>query len=173
MKIKLFGTVNDSIVDGPGLRYAIFAQGCPHHCEGCHNPKSHDFDGGYWKNISEILSDIDSNPLLDGVTFSGGEPFMQAEAFIELASEIRKRHLNIIVYSGFTYEEILCLGENQKQLLSLCDILVDGRFELSQRNISLLYKGSLNQRIIDVAKSLESHKVVEIEMNDSGELIIE
>ena len=98
MKLRLFGCVNDSIVDGPGLRYTIFVQGCYHNCLGCHNPESHDVNGGYLKDIEEILKEIDENPLLDGVTLSGGEPMLQVEALIELSKEIKKRNLNIVLY---------------------------------------------------------------------------
>ncbi|MFQ7173633.1 MAG: 4Fe-4S cluster-binding domain-containing protein [Thomasclavelia ramosa] len=107
MEIRLFGTVNDSIVDGPGLRYAIFTQGCFHNCLGCHNPKSHDINGGYIRDTSEIINEIDENPLLDGITLSGGEPMLQIEPLKELCKAARLRKLNIVIYSGFTFEQIM------------------------------------------------------------------
>jgi anaerobic ribonucleoside-triphosphate reductase activating protein len=170
-KICLFGTVNDSIVDGPGIRYSIFTQGCLHACPGCHNPSSHDVSGGYTKNIEELLQEIDANPLLDGVTLSGGEPMLQAKALVPLCQEIKKRNLHIVIYSGFTYEQILQLGTNQKELLSLCDMLIDGKFEKDKRSLSLLYCGSSNQRIINVQASLKENKVVTYEFDEYGEMI--
>ena len=170
MKIRLFGTVNDSIVDGPGLRYTVFTQGCPHHCPGCHNPDSHDFQGGYLGDIENILKDIDKNPLLDGVTLSGGEPFSQAAVLIKLAKEIKKRNLHLMIYSGYTYEEIMDLNIDAVELLKLCDTLVDGKFVDSLRSLSLLYCGSSNQRIIDVQKSLQNNCIIEYQANEYGEL---
>ncbi len=171
MLIRLYGVVNDSIVDGPGLRYAIFAQGCPHRCEGCHNPQSHDMNGGYEVDTSVLLAEIDQNPLLDGVTFTGGEPFMQPEPFIELAREVKKRKLHLMVYSGYTFEEILSLGQKHRELLSYCDTMVDGRFVLALRSLDLLYKGSSNQRIIQVQESLQQNSIVLQQVNEYGELI--
>lgn len=169
MKIRLFGTVNDSIVDGPGLRYAVFTQGCLHQCNGCHNPKSHDLQGGYLEDIDVLLDEIDQNPLLDGVTISGGEPFLQAKALIEFVKEVKNRHLHIMIYSGYTFEEIMSLGDDEKYLLSLCDTLVDGRFIESLRSLSLLYKGSSNQRIIDIKSSLVTQSIQLQSINNYGE----
>lgn len=171
MKIRLYGTVNDSIVDGPGLRYTIFTQGCPHHCPGCHNPQSHDPNGGYLGDTDECLKEIDQNPLLDGVTLSGGEPFLQPQPLIDLIQKLKQRHLHIMIYSGYTFEEILKLGDEAYQLLSLCDTLVDGRFVLALRSLELLYKGSSNQRIIDVQKSLKNYQVIEQKINEYGEFV--
>ena len=171
MKIRLYGTVNDSIVDGPGLRYVIFTQGCLHHCPGCHNPDSHAIDGGYIEDTEQCLLEIDQNPLLDGVTLSGGEPFLQATALIHLVQKVKKRHLHVMIYSGYTFEEILELGDEEKKLLSLCDTLVDGKFILSLKSMELLYKGSSNQRIIDIQASLKTHMVIEQEINEYGEFV--
>lgn len=165
--IKIAGTVNDSIVDGPGIRLAIFTQGCPHRCDGCHNPQTHDFNGGESVTIQSLLEKIRSNPLLDGVTFSGGEPFCQAKRLGELGSEIKKLGLNIVTYTGYLYEY---LSENADpencymELLSVTDYLVDGPFESDKRDILLKFKGSFNQRIIDVKKSLAEKKVIETEL---------
>lgn len=172
MKIRLYGVVNDSIVDGPGLRYTVFTQGCLHHCVGCHNPQSWDLDGGYEEDIATIVDEILRNPLLDGVTFSGGEPFLQARPLIALIHQLQKhKSLHLMIYSGYTYEEILQLGDEAKELLSLCDTLVDGRFDLSLKSLRLIYKGSSNQRIIDIQKSLRCHKVCEQKVNDYGEFV--
>ncbi len=161
--IRMAGIIRESIVDGPGLRMAIFCQGCAHACEGCHNPETWDFKGGYDSKIVNILKAIDEDPLLDGVTFSGGDPIYQAEAFYELAKEIKKRNLNILIYTGFTYEELLEMGKKDHyvlDLLKLTDTLIDGRFELAKRSIALTFRGSTNQRIINVQESLKQGKVV-------------
>ena len=162
-ELRLAGGVRDSIVDGPGLRFAIFCQGCPHDCEGCHNPKTHDFEGGYMCPIQRIMDAIDANPLLAGVTFSGGEPMCQPEAFLTIAKECKKRGLNIMCYTGYTYEELLEMAKTQPaigDLLSLLDYLVDGRFVLAERDLSLLFRGSRNQRYIDMNKTREAGEVV-------------
>ena len=163
MEIRIASTIQDSIVDGPGLRYVIFTQGCPHRCEGCHNPDTHDFSGGSITDTDELFSECIENPLTGGVTFSGGEPFCQAEALSGLAERFKERGLHLMAYSGWTYEELLQKGESEpyvKKLLSLMDILVDGRFELSKRSLMLKYRGSENQRLIDVQRSLAEGKAV-------------
>ena len=165
MKIRIAGTVNDSIVDGVGIRFTIFTQGCPHHCEGCHNPETHDFNGGYDVDSAELLEKIKSNPLLDGVTFSGGEPFMQADALADLAVEIKKLGLNIITYTGFTFEELV---ENRDKngwgsLLEMSDFLIDGKFEIDKKDWEIKFRGSSNQRYLDCAASLSQGRAVEIE----------
>ena len=160
--IRIAGVVRESIVDGPGFRFTVFCQGCPHNCEGCHNQATHDFSGGYDCDISRILEAIDKNPLLDGVTFSGGEPMCQAEAFCSLAAKVKKRNLNIVTYTGYTYEELLIMSEKDiwiKKLLDLTDILIDGRFILSQRDLTLLFRGSRNQRVIDMNLTRNSGKL--------------
>ncbi|MCD7892307.1 MAG: anaerobic ribonucleoside-triphosphate reductase activating protein [Erysipelotrichaceae bacterium] len=169
MKIRLYGTINDSIVDGPGLRYTIFTQGCLHHCFGCHNPDSHDMNGGYIEDTDKIIKEILDNPLLDGITLSGGEPMLQPLPLIEIIKHIKPLH--IMIYSGYTYEEILQLGDNQKQLLSLCDTLVDGRFDMSKRSLELLYKGSSNQRIINIQESLKNNTIILQQISEYGEFI--
>ena len=161
--IRLAGVVRESIVDGPGLRFTVFCQGCPHGCEGCHNPATHDFEGGYDCEISKIIAAVDENPLLDGVTFSGGEPMCQPEAFTVLAEELKKRNLNIMIYTGYTYEELLKLTETRPavgKLLELTDYLVDGRFILAQRDLTLPFRGSTNQRILDMKQTLAAGKPV-------------
>ena len=152
-KLRLCGIEPESIVDGPGFRYVVFVQGCPHHCEGCHNPQSHSFEDGYLKDIDEIVDEIKENPLLSGVTFSGGEPFCQAEGLYNLAVKVKELNKNIYVYSGYTYEKLLEMAKNEpykKKLLDICDVLIDGPFVLEKRDLTLLYRGSTNQRIINL-----------------------
>lgn len=164
--LRISGLVKESIVDGPGIRYVVFTQGCPHNCEGCHNPQTHDFAGGYDEDTENILAEIKKNPLLSGVTFSGGEPFCQPEALCGLAREIHKignGKLNIVSYSGYTFEELLRRSNEDSavaDLLAEVDILIDGRFVLAQKSLMLKFRGSANQRIIDVKKSLEAGKAV-------------
>lgn len=159
--LRIAGVYRESIVDGPGLRFAIFCQGCSHECEGCHNPETWDFNGGYDCSFEKLLNAIDENPLLDGVTFSGGDPIYQAEAFYYFSKELKKRNLNILIYTGFTFEELLELEDPfVLKLLSLTDTLIDGKFRLDERDLSLLFRGSKNQRIIDVQKSLKEGKVL-------------
>ena len=160
--IRIAGVVRESIVDGPGLRFTVFCQGCPHGCKGCHNMATHDFSGGYDCEISKILDAIDQNPLLDGVTFSGGEPMCQPEAFYNLAVQVKERGLNIVTYTGFTYEELITMGESNigvKKLMDLTDILVDGRFVLEERDLTLPFRGSANQRLIDMNLTRELGKL--------------
>lgn len=168
MRIKLFGTANDSIVDGPGIRYAVFTQGCPHNCEGCHNPKSHDPNGGYFEETGSIINKVKANPLLDGVTLSGGEPFMQAKACAEIARAAHDMGMNVVTYTGFTFEELM-QGANAEngfdELLEATDILVDGKFVLEKRSIDLNFKGSSNQRLLDVKASLVAGYAVMSEYN--------
>lgn len=157
--LRLAGVVKESIVDGYGLRYVIFTQGCPHHCKGCHNPQTHDFNKGYLQDLASSYDEICKNPLLQGVTFSGGEPFIQAKNLSILAKHIKALGLDLTIYTGFTYEELV-QEKSMKELLVLADILIDGKFILEQKDLSLKFKGSKNQRIIDVAKSLEQGKVI-------------
>ncbi|MDP4133643.1 MAG: anaerobic ribonucleoside-triphosphate reductase activating protein [Bacillota bacterium] len=170
--LKISGTVSDSIVDGPGLRYTVFTQGCPHHCEGCHNPGTHDFNGGKDIDTQEILKQIFANPLLDGVTFSGGEPFCQPLPLCEIAKEIKAKGLNVVTYTGYTFEELLALKrDGVKELLKLSDVLIDGRFVLKRRKLALYMRGSENQRIINVSRSLAEGKAIEYTLNEYGELV--
>jgi len=161
--IRTAGIVSDSITDGPGLRFTLFVQGCPHRCEGCHNPQTHDFEGGSLMSVDEVFEKIRKNPILRGITFSGGEPFCQASPLLLLARKCKDAGLELAIYSGYTFEELLELSKNDKnilELLSLCDTLIDGRFILSERSLSIRFRGSKNQRIIDVKKSLETGQAV-------------
>lgn len=162
-ELRIAGVVRESIVDGPGIRFTIFCQGCPHGCEDCHNPETHDFNGGYMCSFDKILDAIDQNPLLAGVTFSGGEPMCQPEAFYELGLEIKKRGLDLMVFTGYTYEQLLDMSaENEAigRLLSICDYLVDGRYDKDKRDLRLHFRGSSNQRFIDLNLTREKGHIV-------------
>lgn len=162
--LRIAGIVEESIVDGPGIRYAIFTQGCRHHCEGCHNPHTHSFEGGRLIAPDALLAEIRHNPLIAGVTFSGGEPFEQADVLAELAKKLKQGGYHVMAYSGFTYEQLYSQGNEDNgwhRLLKQLDILVDGRFERTQKNLALSFRGSENQRIIDVKKSLSQQQTVE------------
>ena len=165
MELRIAGTVNDSIVDGPGIRFTIFVQGCPHNCKGCHNPQTHDFAGGSVTTTEALLEKIKGNPLLDGVTFSGGEPFCQAEALAALGNEIKKLGLDIITYTGYTFEKLY--GERAQnhwgELLAVTDYLIDGPFILEQKDWEIKFRGSSNQRYIDCQDSLRNGKAIETE----------
>lgn len=161
--IRISGVVKESIVDGPGIRYVVFTQGCPHKCEGCHNPQTHNFDGGKIVNISKLVEDIKKNPLIKGVTISGGEPFAQANKVANLISSLDKDNYNVMVYTGYTYENLINRSTDENgffELLNLTDTLIDGRFEITLKDSFIPFRGSSNQRAIDVKKSLESNEVV-------------
>lgn len=160
-KIRVCGIEPESIVDGPGFRYVLFVQGCPHRCQGCHNPESHDFEAGFDMTVGEIYEELNSNPHLTGLTLSGGEPFCQPESLLELVKLAKSDGKHIMSYSGWTYEELLAKQDSAvTELLGLLDILVDGRYEEEQRNLTLVYRGSDNQRVIDMNKTRESGEVI-------------
>ena len=157
-KLRISGTIGDSIVDGPGLRYVIFTQGCPHHCKGCQNPQTHDLEGGYLADWETILAPLRENPLVFGVTFSGGEPFVQPEPLARLGREVKRLGKHLMIYTGYTYETDL-LDKNGKarceatdEFLSFIDILVDGEFDQDLYDISLKFCGSSNQRLLQIQK---------------------
>lgn len=154
--IYVAGIVGDSITDGPGLRLAIFMQGCDKDCAGCHNQSARPRKGGTPYTVPELMAELKKNPLLTGVTFSGGEPLLQAKALVPLAREVKDAGYDLAVFSGYTLEDILARGNKYEiELLSLADTLVDGPFILEQRDLSLLFRGSGNQRILDSRLSLQ------------------
>ena len=163
--IRVAGIARESIVDGPGIRFVVFAQGCPHKCMGCHNEATHDFSGGEDCDIEKILLEVEKNPLLSGVTFSGGEPFSQPEGFLCLAERLKERNINILAYTGYTYEELVALSrgnESVSKLLDNIDTLIDGRFVLEKRDLRLTFMGSSNQRCIDMNATRRQGRVVEL-----------
>lgn len=163
MKIRLATYLEpDSIVDGEGIRTVVWTQGCSHNCEGCHNPSTHDFKGGFEVDTDEIINDLNKIEFQRGITFSGGDPMFQAEACNAIAVAAKAKGLNVWCYTGFTFEELL---NNLKTLefLKNIDVLVDGKFILKQRSLNLDFRGSKNQRIIDVPKSLKENKAILVE----------
>ena len=145
-KIRIAGIVNDSIVDGEGIRLTVFVQGCSHRCKGCHNPETWNYNGGYNIDISEIIKAYKENPLLQGITFSGGEPFDKVDFLSLLADEVHKLGGDVWCYTGYTLKE-LQKDASKHKLLNRIDILVDGPFIESERDLSLDFRGSRNQHI--------------------------
>ena len=158
--LDIAGIIGDSIVDGPGMRTTVFVQGCPHRCNGCHNPESWEFGTGQKISVMEVFEKIKSNPLCRGVTFSGGEPFCQAAPLYELGKMLKEAGYEIACYTGSTFEQLLHGSEEQKSLLRILDILIDGPFILEQRDLDLRFRGSANQRILDVVQSLREGKAI-------------
>ncbi len=159
MTLRIAGTVEESIVDGPGLRYVLFVQGCPHHCPECHNPETHPMDGGREVALSSILKEIKANPLIRRVTFSGGEPFARCRPLLALARELRSKNYELLAYTGYLFEDLLEKKE-PRELLTLLDMLMDGPYIAAQKTLTLKFRGSANQRIIDVPASLAAGRTV-------------
>ena len=171
--LRVAGIVRESIVDGDGIRYVIFTQGCKHKCEGCHNPETWNFNGGNEANKEEIIDDMLKNPLLDGITFSGGDPLFQASELVDIAIAAKEHGLNIWLYTGFHFEDFILFKNNcctnelvtsdMLNLLKYVDVVVDGPFVKALRSLDCLFRGSTNQRLIDCKKSLEENRIVQIE----------
>jgi anaerobic ribonucleoside-triphosphate reductase activating protein len=157
LQIRIAGLVPESFVDGDGIRFAIFMQGCLRNCEGCHNPETHALNGGRLVDTKEIISAIKKNPLLDGITLTGGEPFLQIEAADEIARTVKSFGLSVWCYTGFIFEE---LPTDAAPLLENIDVLIDGEFIENLRDLELQFRGSRNQRIIDMKKTREQNKIV-------------
>jgi len=162
MKIRLAADLqSDSIVDGLGIRTVIWTQGCSHNCPSCHNPETHDFNGGDLVDIEDVIERIEDLEGQTGVTFSGGDPMFQPKACAILAKKIHELGMNVWAYTGFTYEELLENGNKDiLEFLSEIDVLIDGKFDPNKKSLDLEFRGSSNQRIIDVKKSLENHKII-------------
>jgi len=162
-QIRLSGIAYESLVNGPGMRRVFFAQGCKHNCKGCFNEETHDFNGGELKNIDELIEDVLENPMIKGITFSGGDPWEQGDKFAYMAKIFRNNKLNIWSYTGYTFEYILEHKKENKgweELLNNIDVLVDGKFEIEKKDETIKYRGSSNQRIINVQESLKSGNIV-------------
>ena len=155
--LNIAGFNKNSITDGPGFRFVIFAQGCVHNCKGCHNPETHAFGTGADYTVAEVIAMIKKNPMIKGVTLSGGDPFCQPKAFAVLAAELKKQGYEICAFTGYLFETLAGDKTDDKyKLLENVDILIDGPFVESEKSMELKFKGSRNQRTIDVAKSLET-----------------
>jgi anaerobic ribonucleoside-triphosphate reductase activating protein len=163
MKARIAGVVNESIVDGPGIRITIFFQGCPHACRGCHNPQTWDFGNGRELSVSALIQSLKVTPLISGVTFSGGEPFSQAEAAAGIGASLKALGLNLWVYTGFLWEQLLLdfKKPGYAELLNLADVVVDGPFQQEYKRSDLPFRGSANQRLIRAKASLTSNRVLE------------
>lgn len=165
--LRLAGVVRESIVDGPGLRMTVFVQGCPHHCRGCHNPQTHAFEGGYEGDTAHILAAFDSNPLLRGLTLSGGEPICQAEALLPLAREIIARGKNLVLFTGYTMEQLFAMAEQRPavyELVSLCFLVIDGRYAEEERDLTLSFRGSRNQRLLNGIESMRQRQIINYDL---------
>ncbi|MBQ2408637.1 MAG: anaerobic ribonucleoside-triphosphate reductase activating protein [Bacilli bacterium] len=168
MEIRLAAPLQyDSIVDGEGLRAVLWTQGCPHNCKGCHNPKTHSFKEGYLTDTMELIEELNKNiKYQDGITLSGGDPFMQPKAVNEIAKYVKSIDKNVWAYTGFEFEQLLEMSEKNnsiKELLNNIDVLIDGKFKIEELSLDLYYRGSRNQRVINVKESLKQNQVILIE----------
>ncbi len=156
----------DSIVDGEGIRSVIWFQGCPHHCKECHNPETWDFAGGVEVAIDDIKKQIDELEFQAGVTFSGGDPMSQVEGLVELAKYVKEKGMNVWVYTGYLYEDLVKMGEKNPsydEVFNYIDVLVDGPFMIDLKSFDVAFRGSSNQRLIDIPKTREKGKVITLE----------
>jgi anaerobic ribonucleoside-triphosphate reductase activating protein len=168
LSVRVAGISRESVVDGPGLRTVLFTQGCPRSCPGCHNPDTQPLDGGVIRDVGtlfqELIADVE---FVKGITFSGGEPFIQAEPLAELARLLRQRGLDIIIYTGYLFEDLLKMSRTDQKIYSLLaagDILVDGPYIEAESDLNLAFRGSRNQRLIDLPSSLQMGKAMEYEV---------
>ena len=164
--IRLSGIAYESLVNGPGMRRVFFAQGCRHNCKGCFNPDTHDFNGGEDRNMDELIESVLDNPILRGVTFSGGDPWEQADKFAYMAKKFKENKLSVWSYTGYTFEYILNHKDERNgwnELLNNIDVLVDGRFEEDKMVEGLKFRGSSNQRIIDIKVTLKQGNVITLD----------
>lgn len=162
--LRLAGVIRESIVDGPGIRFVVFTQGCPHHCPGCHNPDTHDPNGGYDSEIDRLVVEFQKNPLLKGITLSGGDPFAQAKGCAALAKRIHALHKDVVCFTGYTFERLLDGADDRngwRELLEQTDLLIDGPFLLAEKTMMLPFRGSKNQRILDAKASLQKGEAIE------------
>lgn len=155
--LRVLRIVDGTSVDGPGLRTSIYFAGCPHHCEGCHNPGSWDFDGGTEMTIDQIIDHVNEQDF--NVTLSGGDPLAQIDMLLPLVERLKADGRNIWCYTGYTYEHV-CADERLRPILEYIDVLVDGPFMLPQRDISLHFRGSSNQRLVDVVRSTPGNVIL-------------
>lgn len=172
MKIRLAADLQkDSIVDGAGIRTVIWTQGCSHNCPFCHNPSTHDFKGGDLVDVSDVIEEIEKLSGQDGITFSGGDPMYQPKPCYLIAKKVHELGMNVWAYTGFTYEELI--NSKNKDILDFLneiDILIDGKFEIDKKSLDLSYRGSSNQRIIDVNESFKQKKVIVLNLDEPKKL---
>ena len=164
--IRLSGIAYESLVNGPGMRRVFFAQGCRHNCKGCFNSDTHDFNGGEDRNMDELIESVLDNPILRGVTFSGGDPWEQADKFAYMAKRFKENNLSVWSYTGYTFEYILKHKDERNgwnELLNNIDVLVDGKFEEDKMVEGLKFRGSSNQRIIDIKETLKQGNVITLD----------
>lgn len=157
MQIRIAGLVPESFVDGAGVRFAIFFQGCKRACPGCHNPQAQPLDGGTLTDTDAIIEELKNSTLANGITLTGGEPLLQLDAAIELARAAQQLGYNVWCYTGFTYEN---LPQGADRLLDYVDVLVDGEYREEERDLSLLFRGSRNQRVIDLNETRKQKKII-------------
>lgn len=163
MRLRVAGITNESVVDGPGIRLVLFVQGCPHNCADCQNPETHDPNGGRLMATEEIIELLDRGKLLRGITFSGGEPFGQPAALAQIAEVVKEKGMDVVTYTGFLFEDLLHKAKTDvavKALLTNTDLLIDGRYKKDERDLRLAFRGSRNQRLINVPQSLVLEKAV-------------
>jgi len=162
--MRVAGIVENSFVDGKGIRFAIFTQGCLHRCEGCHNPETHKLCGGQLVNVRDLANKyLENKEYLSGITLSGGDPFEQSDECIKLIDCIGESiNGNIWCYTGYTFEQLLDNRDKQKrELLEKIDVLVDGKYEASRKSFESKFRGSSNQRLVNVKESIKANKVIE------------
>ena len=160
MVVRLAADIQpDSILDGSGIRTVIWFQGCLHNCKGCQNPETHDMNGGIVVDVDELKMKLKNLKYQSGITLSGGDPFFQPEEALEIAKFAKSIGLNVWAYTGFTYEALLS-DKSRLDLLKNVDVLVDGKFMMDKKSLNCKFRGSTNQRLIDVKKSLEAGGVV-------------
>lgn len=166
-EIRISGIARDSIVDGEGIRLTVFTQGCPRRCPGCHNPETQPLVGGRTTTVGAVVAELDENPLLTGLTLSGGEPFLQPGALLPLARAAHARGLDVWSYTGFTLEELRAQGDTDVDaLLEELDVLVDGDYREELRDLTLHFRGSRNQRIIDLVATRRTGELTLLYAND-------
>lgn len=169
MKTRIAGIVPESITDGPGIRVTLFFQGCEHHCPGCHNPQTWDVEGGTLYEMPDLLKKFEDMPLVQGITLSGGEPFLQAAAACEVARFFKSRQKDVWTYTGYLWEQLIKSSDPVvHELLDLSDVLVDGPFILAQRRLDLYFRGSANQRLISSHASLKNKQIILWEPDSQG-----
>lgn len=168
LPVRVAGISRESVVDGPGIRTVLFTQGCPRSCPGCHNPDTQPLDGGVVRDVGtlfqKLIADVE---FVKGITFSGGEPFIQAEPLAELARLLRQRGMDIVIYTGYLFEDLLKMSRTDQKIYSLLaagDILVDGPYIEAESDLNLAFRGSRNQRLIDLPSSLQMGKAMEYEV---------